>query len=364
MDTVVKGREESYYDLGLFQQARILGVRDLHWHCDADTGLYAIIAIHSTSRGPAMGGCRCLSYASGHAAAHDAMRLARGMSYKAAIADLPYGGGKAVLLRPDRIADRKAYFEAFGAFVESLGGEYITAEDSGTTVADMDSIRDKTTHVLGSSDGMGDPSPLTALGVRMGIQAALAFRDQREELQGSHIAIQGVGQVGYQLAAELHRQGARLSVADYDARATERCADEFGARIVAVDDIYAVPCDVFSPCALGGTINPYTIARLDTGIIAGSANNQLAGLRERELLLAKGIVYAPDYVINAGGLIHLTIGDSQQRQARIAAIHDTLTEIFQRAACSAQSTETIAETMAIEAITGPDIALEDAISCA
>ncbi len=317
----------------VFGQAEGFGLADIHFKADPATGLRAIVAIHSTLLGPAVGGCRCVPYDSITSAALDAMRLARAMTYKGAINDLPCGGGKAVLPRPDRIPDRAAFFEAFGTFVEHLGGRYVAAVDSGTTVEDMDSVARCTAYVgCTSTDagGSGDPSPWTALGVRRGIEAAVRIAQGRDDLDGLHVLIQGVGHVGYRLARELSERGARLSVSDIDPTAAHRCADEFGAAVVVPDQVYDVVCDVLAPCALGGVINPRTVPRLQTRVVAGSANNPLAGDSTAEELHRRGILYAPDYVINAGGLVQLVLRDPNRVRAHILAIHDRLLAIFER----------------------------------
>jgi leucine dehydrogenase len=246
----------------------------------------AIVAIHSTKLGPALGGCRFIEYPNTNAAIIDALRLARGMSYKAAISDLAFGGGKAVIIKPKGAFDRTALFKAFGRFVEELGGRYITAKDSGTTLEDMDIIATITNYVSSTSE-MVDPSPFTAHGVRRGIEAAVKFQLGKDSLDGLRVAIQGVGYVGHYLAAELHALGAKLIVADTDTAAVTRCVNEFGAQAVGVDDIYAVDCDVFAPCALGAIINDVTIPRIKASIIAGAANNQLDENRHGKILKQK-----------------------------------------------------------------------------
>lgn len=321
--------------MDVFQEASALGFGDIHIKVDPDCGLHAIIAIHSTRLGPALGGCRCIPYVSTEAALLDAMRLARGMTYKAAISGLPQGGGKGVFIRPPEICEREAYFESFGRFVDSLGGRYITAVDSGTSPADMDIIARCTPHVActsASKAGTGDPSPHTALGVRRGIEAAVMCKLGRDTLEGVHIAVQGLGHVGYALARELHALGARLTVCDVDETVTRRAIDELAATAVAPDRIYDVPCDVFAPCALGAVINDRTLPRLAARIVAGAANNQLAELRHGDRLHERGILYAPDYVINAGGIMQIALRDEATLQAKLFGIYDTLTEIFRRSA--------------------------------
>ncbi|ABA57925.1 Glu/Leu/Phe/Val dehydrogenase [Nitrosococcus oceani ATCC 19707] len=355
LETPRSGHPSPEDEFDFFQQAATLGFGDVHFRLDSTTRLQAVVAIHNTRLGPAFGGCRCIPYATTKTATEDAMRLARGMSYKNALAGLPYGGGKAVLIRPPLMNDRVAYFEVFGEFVESLGGRYITAVDSGTSVADMDCVARRTLHVLCTSrqrGGSGDPSPYTALGVRLGIQAAVAHRLKRSDVEGIHVAIQGAGHVGYHLAKELHKLGAQLSICDVNEKAAQRCADEFNAYIVPPAAIYDLPCQVFAPCALGGIIHDKTLPRLQASIIAGSANNQLLESRHGKILQERGILYAPDYVINAGGAIHAVTEEESELKAKINNIYSTLIEIFQRADSSRQTTNEIADRMAEEILYG------------
>lgn len=321
--------------MDLFTTAEAHGAGELHFKNDPNTQLRAIIAIHSTKFGPAASGCRCQPYLSTDTAIIDALRLARGMSYKAALAGLPSGGGKAVLIRPKVIRDREAYFESFGDFIESLAGRYITAVDSGTSPADMDVIARRTRHVLSVSErkgGSGDPSPFTARGVRLGIETAVSHRLKRSDLEQLRVAIQGTGQVGYHLAKELHERGAQLTVTDVNPRAMERCADEFGARIIPSEEIYQVRCDLFSPCALGAVINDATIRRFDTRIIAGAANNQLEAPHHGQLLQQRGILFVPDYVINAGGLIFVMLSNPIEREQKLQSMMQMLDLLFRRSA--------------------------------
>src|SRR5512139_620537 len=252
---------------------------EVHFCLDKATQLRAIVAIHDSRLGPALGGCRFIEYDTDEDAVIDALRLARGMTYKAALAGLPHCGGKSVIIRPKRHFDRVALFRAFGRFIEDLRGHYITAEDSGTGLEDMEIIRTQTKHVTGidpSHGGSGDPSPFTALGVRCGIEACVKFKLGKPDLKGIHVAVQGVGHVGYYLCKELHAVGAKLTVADVDPHKSERARRDFGAAIVAIDDIAKVECDVFAPCALGAGINDQTVPQLQAPIVAGAANNQLA----------------------------------------------------------------------------------------
>ena len=310
---------------------------EVHFCLDKSTGLKAIVAIHDSRLGPALGGCRFIEYDTDEAAYIDALRLARGMTYKAALAGLAHGGGKSVLIRPKQRFDRVALFRAFGRFIENLRGHYITAEDSGTGLEDMEIIRTQTTHVTGidpSHGGSGDPSPFTALGVRRGIEAAVKFKLGRNSLEGVHVAVQGVGHVGYYLCKELHAAGAKLTVADVDNLKSERAQREFGASVVQIGDVAKVHCDVFAPCALGAGLNDETIPHLHARIVAGAANNQLAEPRHGDDLHARGILYAPDYAINAGGLVNVAQEvkgyDANIARERTLKIFDTMMEIFER----------------------------------
>jgi leucine dehydrogenase len=329
---------------------------EVHLRRDAATGLRAIVAIHDTRLGPALGGCRFLHYAREQDAMIDALRLARGMTYKAALAGIPHGGGKSVIMRPSTAHfDRASLFLAFGRFVDDLAGRYITAEDSGTGLEDMEVIRTVTKNVTGvdlSNGGSGDPSPFTALGVRRGIEACVKIRLGRESLEGIHVAVQGVGHVGYHLCRELASSGARLSVADVDPLKAERAQREFGASIVTLDQIFEVECDVLAPCALGSALNDQTIPRIKAPIIAGAANNQLAEPRHGDDLNARGILYAPDYAINAGGLVNVaqevTGYDAAKSRARTMRIYDTIYEIAERSRKTLTPTYRVADLMVEE----------------
>ncbi len=327
----------------------------VHLRRDRATGLQAIVAIHDKRLGPALGGCRFISYPTEEAALIDALRLARGMTYKAALAGIAHGGGKSVIILPQRQFDRAALFRAFGRFIEDLGGQYITAEDSGTGLADMEVIRSVTKHVTGvdmSHGGSGDPSPFTALGVRRGIEACVKFSMGKDNLKGIHVAVQGVGHVGYHLCKELHAQGASLTVADIDPLKAERAVREFGAKSVSLDAIYGVECDVFAPCALGSALNNDTIPKLKCKIVAGAANNQLAVPENGNDLLMRGILYAPDYAINAGGLVNVAqevIGyNADVSRTRTMKIYDTIFEIADRAKRTMSPTHRIADMMVEE----------------
>lgn len=323
--------------MDLFGHLRAHDYGEVHFKYDRATGLKAIVAIHDSRLGPALGGCRFIDYETDEAGVIDALRLARGMTYKAALAGLAHGGGKSVIIRPKHQFDRVALFRAFGKFIDDLRGHYITAEDSGTGLEDMEVIRSVTKHVTGvdpAHGGSGDPSPFTALGVRRGIEACVKFKLGRDSLSGVHVAVQGVGHVGYHLCKELHSQGAKLSVADIDPLKAERAQREFGAAVVSLDSIAAVACDVFAPCALGSGLNDATIPQLKATIVAGAANNQLAEPRHGDDLHARGILYAPDYAINAGGLVNVAqevVGyDAAVSRERTMRIYDTIFEIAER----------------------------------
>lgn len=303
---------------------------------DNHSGLKAIIAIHNTQLGPALGGTRFYPYTTTEAALHDVLRLSKGMTYKAAVADLHLGGGKAVIIgNPKEIAS-EALFRTFGRFVDTLGGRYITAEDVGTNTQFMEWINHETEHVTGIPTyfgGSGDPSPFTAHGTFVGIKAARKKMTGSDDLNGVKVLIQGIGNVGYHLCKELHAAGAKLYVNDINAEAVNRVVAEFGATPVADKDIYSLDIDVYSPCALGATINDATIPQLKCSIIAGAANNQLANEAKHGPALQKlGILYAPDYVINAGGLINVSSevygGGQEYTMNKIENIYNTLLKIF------------------------------------
>jgi leucine dehydrogenase len=331
------------------------GYGEVHLGRDQATGLNAIVAIHDSRLGPALGGCRFIHYDTETDALVDALRLARGMTYKAALANLNHGGGKSVIMRPRESFNRTALFRAFGRFIDNLRGRYITAEDSGTSIEDMDVVRAVTPHVVGvdpARGGSGDPSPFTALGVRRGIEACVRFALGRQSLDGIHVAVQGVGHVGYHLCRELHAAGATLTVADIDPLKSERAEREFGAAMVDLEQIFSVECDVFAPCALGSALNKVTVPQLRCSIVAGAANNQLAEPPIGEDLRQRGILYAPDYAINAGGLINVAqevIGyDAEKARARTMKVYDTIYEIAERAHKAETRTDFIANKMVEE----------------
>nr|WP_046230116.1 Glu/Leu/Phe/Val dehydrogenase [Paenibacillus algorifonticola] len=319
-----------------FERMEQYGVEQLVFCYDQKSGLKAIIAIHDTTLGPALGGTRMYPYATEEAAVHDVIRLARSMTYKSAAAGLNLGGGKAVIIGNPVTDKSKELFHAFGRFIETLNGRYITAEDVGTTVADMDFIRQKTKFVTGVSPEFGsggNPSPFTALGVFHGIRAAALEAFGSAELKGKTIAVQGVGSVAYHLCRYLHEAGAKLIVSDVVQANAERAVLEFGAKAVGVDDIYGVECDIFAPCAMGGIINDDTLPLLKAKVVAGAANNQLREEKHGDQLAARGILYAPDYVVNSGGLINVAdewFGYNRERVlSKVEGIYSQLQRIFE-----------------------------------
>jgi leucine dehydrogenase len=302
------------------------------FYYDQACGYRGIIAIHDTRLGPALGGTRFWNYHDDREALVDALRLARGMTYKAAVAGLNLGGGKSVIIGDNRITRREAIFRAHGRHVESLGGRYITAEDVGTSTADMEFIRAETEHVTGLLGKSGDPSPVTAYGVYRGIKACAKVRYGSDDLSGKVVAVQGCGHVGYSLIKLLHEDGARLIVTDIDAQRVKSVVEDFAATAVATDAIYAQKANIFAPCALGAVINDDTLAQLKVDIVAGAANNQLAEDRHGQELESQGILYAPDYVINGGGLINVNAelhGWSLERARNKAGeIYDSILRVF------------------------------------
>lgn len=310
--------------MDVFTEMREMGHERVLLCSNPEVGLQAVIAIHSTILGPGLGGTRMWPYESFDAAIVDALRLSRGMTYKAAAAGINLGGAKAVIVGDPKKDKSEALFRAFGRFVDTLGGHYITAEDVGTDTADMEWIANETPWVTGvppELGGGGDPSPVTALGVLQGIRASAQTLWGSPELEGRHVAIQGLGSVGGFLAGYLRDEGARITGCDIDAEAVGE-AQELGVEIVPPDEIYDVPCDVFAPCALGAILNDETLPRLKAKAVAGGANNQLADpIRHGEEIEKRGILYAPDFVINAGGLINVFqefIGYDQERALRRA----------------------------------------------
>lgn len=326
---------------------------------DRETGLKAIIAIHSTLLGPALGGCRVWPYESEAQALWDVLRLSRGMTYKAALAQLDFGGGKTVILKPpaaQEIPDKMIL--AFGRQVEKMGGRYITAEDVGTTPHHMTLVRQVTPHVVGLPSstyphrGSGDPSLVTAFGVFQGIKAAVRYQLGQDTLEGIKVAIQGLGHVGFELAKLLHQEGVILYVSDINPTLVSRAIETYQAVSVPSETIYTLDVDVFCPCALGGILNDQTIPYLKASIVAGAANNQLLRQSHGDDLRGKGILYAPDYVINAGGLMNVAYeyqGASYSTQTalqKVTSIYTTLMEIFERSSSKNCSTSQAADELA------------------
>jgi leucine dehydrogenase len=295
--------------IDIFSQLQAYNHEKLVFCQDKHTGLKAIIAIHNTVLGPGLGGTRVWNYANDTEALNDVLRLSRGMTYKAAISGLNLGGAKAVIIGDAKTIKTEALMRKFGRFVENLNGKYITAEDVNTTTRDMEYVNMETDHVVGlpeSMGGGGDPSPVTAYGVYMGMKAAVKHAFGNESLNGKKVAIQGIGKVGGHLLEHLHKEGAKLFITDINEEMLAKYSKEFGATVVKGDEIYSIDADVFAPCALGAILNTENIGKLKAKVIAGAANNQLADENVHgPMLIEKGIAYAPDFLINAGGLINV-----------------------------------------------------------
>ena len=316
---------------------------------DAASGLKAIICIHSTALGPAVGGCRMWEYNTDEGALVDALRLSRGMTYKNAMAGLPFGGGKSVIIGNPKTLKSEALFRAFGKFVHSVSGRYVTAEDVGTSPADIAIVHKETPYVLGLEGKSGDPSPMTAYGVYKGIKAAVKFKLGRDSLDGVKIAVQGLGHVGYYLCKHLSDEGAKLFVTDINKESIEKVVADFKATAVDVNAIYTQDVDVYAPCALGATVNDETLPRLKCSIIAGAANNVLAEDRHGVALMNRGILYAPDYVINAGGIINVSFENNYSKEAAMKKtenIYNTLMNVFERAKAESKPTNAVADEIA------------------
>jgi len=323
-------------------------------HChDAASGLHAIIAIHNTILGPALGGTRMWAYDSAAEALSDVLRLSRGMTYKNAVAGLDLGGGKAVIIGNSKTDKSPDMIRAFARYVDRLGGHYITAEDVGISLADVELMGTETDHVRGTREsGLGDPSPFTAYGVFSGLKATARAAFGTDDLNGVHVCVQGIGHVGMNLARYLHEAGAKLTVADLNKEAVARAMSDLGAASVTPQEAHRVACDVFSPCALGGALNEKSIPQIRARAIAGAANNQLGNAADGIAVKARGILYAPDYVINAGGVISIAdLEAASTRDAmfeRVARIYNVLTGIFERARAESTTPEVIANTLAEE----------------
>jgi leucine dehydrogenase len=335
----------------MFDKAAFAGHESVHHFFDAKTGLRAIIAIHSTALGPAAGGCRMWNYATSDDAFVDALRLSEGMSYKNAMADLPLGGGKAVIWGNSKTEKTPELFRALGRAIATLNGKYWSAEDVGVSVHDMAHAAEETKYVAGLPGKSGDPSPVTARGVFLGIKAAALRAFGTDDLNGRHVAVQGVGHVGAYVCGHLAKAGAKLTIADVNLEALAQVARDTGASIVGPSEIYDVAADIFSPCALGAIINPDTLPRLKVKVIAGGANNQLSTPDMGEKVKERGILYAPDYVINGGGIINVAAEiagayDMAWVDGKVTRLMDTLGEVLDRAQREGKATNRVADAIA------------------
>ncbi len=343
----------------LFDSPSYLGHESVHAFQDEKTGLKAIIAIHSSARGPAAGGCRMWPYETAAAALEDVLRLSRGMSYKNAVADLELGGGKSVIIGDARTQKSPELFEAFGRAVDSLGGRYWTAEDVGVSVADIMHAGKQTRFAVGVEGhqaASGDPSPVTAEGVFRGIKISARHGLGADSLDGVTVAVQGVGHVGAILAEKLAAAGAKLIITDVNETNLRRVADATGAQIVSTDAIYDVEADVFAPCALGAIVNEQTLPRLKARVIAGGANNQLSTYEVGRMVFERGLIYAPDYVINGGGIINVASEvrglqndephDPEWVEQKLSRLMETLDEVLARSATERRPTHEIADEIA------------------
>ena len=346
--------------MSVFSHPEFDNHEQLAFFSDEATGLKAIIAVHNTNLGPALGGCRMWDYASDEEALRDVLRLSKGMTYKSALANLKLGGGKSVIIGDPRKHKTEDLLAAMGRFLERTGGQYIAAEDSGTSVPDLQVMNRYTDNVAGVTertgiDGLpcnGDPSPATAYGTFIGLKTAVKYKLDRDDLTGLKVAIQGVGNVGYRLAEHLKEAGAELFVTDIHEESVQRAVTELGATAVSQSEILELDVDVLAPCALGAVLNDYSIPRIKAKVIAGASNNQLAQPHHDQMLADHGIHYAPDYVLNAGGIIDIyyeRIGHQhEQVRAHIETIADTLEEIFKRSGDSGRPTGVIANELAEE----------------
>ena len=338
----------------MFDKAAFAGHESVHHVFDQKTGLRAIIAIHSTARGPAAGGCRMWNYATSDDAFTDVLRLSEGMSYKNAMADLPLGGGKAVIWGNAKTDKTPDLFRALGRAIESLNGKYWSAEDVGVSVRDMAYAAEETKYVSGLSTGKaasGDPSPVTAKGVFLGLKATALRAFGTDDLNGRTIAVQGVGHVGGYLCGHLAKAGAKLVITDVNAETLDQVTRATGARVVAPNEIYDVEADIFSPNALGAIINPETLPRLKVKVVAGGANNQLATPEMGDKLRERGVLYAPDYVINGGGIINVAAEisgtyDPAWVEAKVQRLVQTLGEVLDEARSQNRSTNRVADEQA------------------
>jgi leucine dehydrogenase len=340
---------------GILVQLTKMGHEQVLFCNDAKTGLKAIIAVHNTVLGPALGGTRMWMYDNEADALNDVLRLSRGMTYKNSISNLDLGGGKAVIIGDARTMKSEALFRRFGQFVNGLAGKYITAEDVGISPDDMVHVSKETNYVVGLPGKSGDPSPVTAYGVYVGMKACAKMQFGTDSLSGRTVAVQGVGHVGQYLVKHLASEGAKIFITDIHEETLKKVAEAYGAAVVAPQEIYDVPMDIYAPCALGATVNDDTLARLSCSIIAGAANNQLADEQKHGMaVMEKGILYAPDYAINAGGVINcfsevsgLSLEWSHQKAGEI---YQTIYQILERSKNEAIPTYQIANRMAEERI--------------
>jgi leucine dehydrogenase len=324
----------------LMRYAKVLQCDEIYTKIDPITGLQSMIAIHDTTLGPAIGGCRYYYYDSIRHAIKDVLRLSFMMTLKASISGLNNGGAKAVVIRPKNVKDKDeaALFRSFGDFVNQMQGRYVTSMDVGTTVPEMNYVGERTPYVIGNDNGdlrLNDPSPYTADGLFYGIKAAVQFKHGHDNLNGLHIAMQGAGKVSFLLAKQLVEAGATLTVCDKNTENASAFKKEFSAKVVGIDDIFDTKCDIFAPCAIGGIINAHNLKRIKAPIIAGAANNQLSHHKMAELLQANGVLYAPDFVINSGGLIYAAMAYAQESddaiKQRIQGIQTKLIGLFEQA---------------------------------
>ncbi len=338
--------------MAIFEHPSFDKHESVHSFYDEKTGLKAFVAVHSTHLGPSAGGTRFWHYKNANLALRDVLRLSRGMSYKNAMAGLNLGGGKAVVIKPEGNFDREALFTKFGEFINTIGGAYYTAEDVGMTTDDMRTIRTKTKFVAGLDEGdaaSGDPSPVTADGVFRCIR--LAANKRGIKLKGASVSVQGLGHVGYTVCKFLHKAGAKLIVTDINKQAVKQAVNAFGAKAVMPDDIYAQPADIFSPCALGAVLNPTTASQLKASIIAGAANNQLSTPNIGKELHDKDILYCPDYVVNAGGIINIA-GEIEGNyspdwvESKLQGVEQSLEQIIDHSIKTGRNTDAIADEMA------------------
>ncbi len=338
----------------VFSNAAFDAHQQVAFYADPASGLRAIVAVHNTTLGPGVGGCRMFPYDSDQEALRDVLRLSRGMTYKSALAGLPFGGGKSVIIGNPASEKSRALLQAMGDFIDSLGGLYVAAEDSGTGVEDIRVMAERTAYVSGIDDNEfgGDPSPSTARGVYLGIRTAVAHRTGREDLDGLSVAVQGLGHVGYHLARLLRADGARVFAADVNEQNLRRAVRDLGIEVVAPDAVLSAEVDVLAPCAMGAVLNDETIGRIRAGIVAGAANNQLANPEHGAHLADRGILYCPDFLINAGGIIdvhHQRLGSREaNKRLHIDHIQTTLATVLRRADEQRRQTHEVAEALAEE----------------